>query len=105
MMVVQLKEIQNKRRRERRKEALIKFVCLLIIALGVVTWCMTLCGAVSGREATEYEYHTANALWDFVKFCPVDMDRWEYIEEVMELNGMENETVYPGRVYMVPIYK
>ena len=105
MTVVEFKATQLRRKRERRKESLIKVICLLIVAVWAITWGMMLCCVASGQGSPEYEYHTADRLWDFVKFCPVNVDRWEYLEEICELNGMDDMTVHPGRVYMVPIYK
>ena len=100
MTVVEIKSRQRERRKKRQKKA-IGTVCLII---GIILVAILLCGTSYGKTTPEYEYHTCNRLWDFVKFCPVDMDRWDYLYEIMELNGMDDMTVYPGRVYMVPIF-
>lgn len=97
--------IQIKRRqRERRRRRLKKVMCGIGVIICIVLLSILLCGTSYGRGTPEYEYHTCERLWDFVKFCPVDMDRWDYLYEVMELNGMEDMTTHSGRVYMVPIY-
>ncbi len=100
MPVMQIK----RRQRERRRKRLRKAICIVCLVMCVVALATLICGTSYGRGTPEYEYHTCERLWDFVKFCPVDMDRWEYVYEVMELNGMEDMTTHSGRVYMVPIY-
>ena len=100
MSVYEIKRRQRERIRKRQKKA-IGTVCLII---GVVLVAILLCGTSYGKGTPDYEYHTCDRLWDFVRFCPVDMDRWEYLYEIMELNGMDDMTVYPGRVYMVPVF-
>lgn len=32
------------------------------------------------------------------------MNRWEYMELIKELNGMNGDTVYADRLYMIPIF-
>lgn len=97
--------IQIKRRqRERRRKRLRKAICTICIIVCTVVLAILLCGTSYGRGTPEYEYHTCERLWDFVRFCPVDMDRWDYLYEIIELNGMNDMTVHPGKVYMVPIY-
>jgi hypothetical protein len=94
----------KRRQRERRRKRLRKAICTVCIIVCIVLLSILLCGTSYGRGTPEYEYHTCERLWDFVKFCPVDMDRWDYLYEVMELNGMEDMTTNSGRIYMVPIY-
>ncbi len=76
-------------------------ICLIVFIVAIA---ILLCGTSYGRGTPEYEYHTCERLWDFVRFCPVDMDRWEYIYEIMELNGMDDMTVQANRLYMVPVF-
>lgn len=89
---------RRNKRRERMLWSLILIICLIVIA-GL------LLGATPKKYTVTYEYHSCDALWEFVKFCPDRMDRWEYLGEIQELNGMDDMTVHPGEVYMVPIYK
>ena len=100
MSVYEIKRRQWERIRKRQKKA-IGTVCIII---GVVLVAILLCGTSYGKGTPEYEYHTCDRLWDFVRFCPVDMDRWEYLYEIMELNGMDDMTVQANRLYLVPVF-
>ena len=100
MSVIELKS--RKRRRERRRRVK-RGICILSIILV----CLLIIGAGAGKDKviTGYEYKSTDTLWGLLKYCPEDMDRWEYLDLVMELNGMSDETVYSDRLYQVPIFK
>lgn len=102
MPITQLREKQRLRRKQRKKK--------MLLAMATITFviCMALisCSATNKQYIVEgCEYKRCDALWDFVALCPEDMDRWAYIHNIMELNGMSDTTVHPDRLYMVPIYK
>ena len=95
----------RKKQRDRKKKRRLRVIAAVLVILFLIVQVLLLLGATWRTEEPVYEYHTCNRLWDFVKFCPVEMDRWEYLYEIMELNDMADMTVYPSRVYMVPMYK
>lgn len=101
MSVIELKRRQEVRRRKRREKAM-KTICFTIL---IIIIAVLLCGTGYGKQEVRYEYHTCERLWDFLRFCPEDMDLWAYIYEIIELNGMDDMTVHPRRLYMIPIYK
>ena len=73
---------------------------------GIVLICLLITGAVRGKDKviTGYEYKKTDTLWELLEYCPEDMDRWEYLYEIMELNGMDDMTVQANRLYMVPVF-
>ena len=52
-----------------------------------------------------YTYETCNNLWELTKYCPEQMNKRKFIDEIIELNGMENATVHSNRLYQIPIYE
>ena len=56
-------------------------------------------------KITGYEYDTCDTLWELTVYCPDTVDKRDFIDEVMKINNMKNETVYSGRVYQYPIYE
>lgn len=94
----------KRRQRERRRKRLKKAICIMCLIICTIVIAILLCGTSYGSGTPEYEYHTCDRLWDFVRFCPVEMDRWEYLYEVMELNGMDDMTVQANRLYLVPVF-
>ncbi|MBO5060271.1 MAG: hypothetical protein J6C82_05090 [Clostridia bacterium] len=79
-------------------------VALCILA--VIAFVILLCGLeVKEKTAMGYEYQSCNQLWDLTQYCPDDMDKWEYIALIMQLNAMDDMTVYSDRLYQVPIYE
>ena len=99
MTIIEFKRLQRERKRKRKKKLALTVIVIIFIVIAV----LLLCGMNHKKEPT-YEYHTCNTLWEFLRFCPKSMDRWEYLEEIMILNDMPDETVYPNRLYQVPIY-
>lgn len=60
----------------------------------------------SSARIQGYEYDTCTTLWDLAeRHCPSTVDKWDFIEEVKRVNGIENSTVYADRLYQFPIYK
>ena len=100
MSAREIKRRQRERRRRRQKRAL--YVTSLIVCVVVIS--LLLCGTSYKKDVPTYEYHTCDNLWEFLRFCPESIDRWDYIEEIMILNGMPDKAVYPDRLYQVPIY-
>ena len=100
MTVVEIKRIQQKRKKDRLIKRVICVAALICI-------CFLIVGSVKGKERiiTGYEYKSTETLWEFLKYCPCDMNRWEYLDLIMELNGMEDRAVRTDRLYMVPVFE
>ena len=94
-------EIKGKQRVRKRRGKSIAFV------IGVISLCFLVVGAVKGKDRiiTGYEYKCTDTLWGLLEHCPKNMDRWEYLDIVMEINGMNDTTVYANRLYQVPIFE
>lgn len=93
-----------RRQRQRRKKRLVRAVSIIILTIVV----LLLLGAAYMHvpEVKAYEYQTCRTLWELAdRHCPDEMDKREYVAEVMELNAMESCTVEPSRLYMVPVYE
>lgn len=93
-------------RKEKQKERRIKLLRAILIALTVIALWLILCGQVrKNRQVVSYEYISGSCLWDLARNCPDDMDKRDYITEIMTLNNMSSETVYANRLYQVPLYE
>ena len=101
MTVYEMRMRQRARKVKRAKRS----ISVISIVIVVILIALLLCGSSSVQCAAEYEYKSTDTLWDLLKYCPEDIDRWDFIYEIMELNGMEDMTVSTDRLYMVPIYK
>ena len=95
----------QQRRQARRRRRLIRALSVVIL-VGIV---LLLIGAAYMAEPPKvkaYEYQSCSTLWEFAEeYCPNNMDKRRYIDEVMRLNAMENCTVYSGRLYKIPVYE
>lgn len=91
-----------KRKQKRANCRILRILCWGIFILFMV---VILTGG--GRmKAVSYAYVTGTSLWGIAtEHCPEYMDKRKYINEVMKLNGMDDCTVYAGRIYQVPVYK
>lgn len=92
----------RKHRRVKRLGQMKKIVCVL----GIITICILIIGAATGKDRViiGYRYESTNTLWGPLEYCPEYMNRWEYMELIKELNGMNGDTVYADRLYMIPIF-
>ena len=99
MNVIEIRAARRARRRKRR-------IRNILLTIAVIAICMLLAGLANAgeRAVSGYEYTKTGTLWALLEYCPADMDRWEYINIVMELNGMDDMTVQPDRLYQVPVY-
>lgn len=102
MTIAEIKWKQAERRRARRKRGLLGAICFI---MGIAVIWALLCGAKNEPEAVGYDYISGSSLWDLAMDCPEDMDKRDYIAEIMALNAMDSKTVYAGRLYQVPIYE
>lgn len=76
----------------------------IILVIAIITVAVLISG--SKPKVTSYGYDTCVNLWDLAKrHCPEQVDKRDFIEAVVELNGIENYTVYEGREYQYPIYE
>ena len=100
MSVVRIDIARRHRRRHRR-------LMRILYIIGIIAVCVLIMGAFEGNDkiVSGYEYTTTDTLWGLLEYCPEDMDRWEYLGIVMELNGMSDRVVYPNRIYQVPIFE
>ena len=92
--------------RRRRRAALYRRMRRLLLILALLAVCALLVGLAKAGEKviSGYEYTKTGTLWALLEYCPADMDRWEYINIVMELNGMSDMSVQSDRLYQVPVY-
>lgn len=93
----------RRRRRAERRKRIKNVLCIM----GIILSCILIIGAARGKDRaiTGYEYKSISTLWELLEYCPEDVNRWEYLSLVMQLNGMHDETVYANRLYMIPAFK
>lgn len=76
-----------------------------LAAVIVVVW-LLLCGAMrEERQVIGYDYITGTSLWDLARECPDDMDKRDYIAQIVALNALQGSVVYADRLYQVPVYE
>ncbi len=95
----------RKRQRDRKKKRRVRIIAAVLVILFLVVQVLLLLGATGRTEEPVYEYHTCDRFWDFLEYCPENMDRWEYLELVKELNGMDDYTVHTDKLYKVPVFE
>lgn len=62
--------------------------------------------AGSRPKISAYGYDTCRTLWDLAdEHCPASIDKRDFIDTVVKINGMDGYTVYPDRLYQYPIYE
>ena len=95
-------ELKKKRKRNKRRA-----IAKLILAIVVLCICFLIIGAAgkNNRKVIGYEYESTDTLWGLLEHCPYDMNRWDFIDLVMELNGMTSCTVQANRLYQVPVFE
>ena len=100
MTVFEMKELQ----RVRKQKRLIKRLLCIVGTIGI---CLLVIGAVKGKDKsiTGYEYKSTATLWELLAYCPEDMNRWEFLNLVMEVNGMTDCVVQADRLYQVPVFE
>lgn len=100
MSVIRIDIARRHRRRRRRTK-------VVFSVIGMIVVCLLLMGVTLKKErcVARYEYKTTDTLWGLLEYCPENMDRWEYLNFVMELNGMQERLVYPNRLYQVPVFE
>ncbi|MCH5186312.1 MAG: LysM peptidoglycan-binding domain-containing protein [Oscillospiraceae bacterium] len=65
-----------------------------------------LCGCAKPEVKTEtYTVSSGDTLWSIAsEYCPSNMDKRDYISELIKLNNIQNCTVYPNRSIQVIVY-
>ena len=92
-----------KRKRKRRKQAIIRIAIVIFI---LIVSLFLYGGVFTKHTAVAFGYDTCLNLWDLAdKHCPNSVDKRDFIEAVVKLNGIKNYTIYAGREYQYPIYE
>lgn len=98
--------LRKKRRERKRMRRIKRLKVLCVIILMAITVMLITSYTLREKDIPDrYEYTRLDVLWDVLAMCPEDTDRWEFIHEVMDINGMTDMTVHPARLYQVPIYE
>lgn len=75
---------------------------LICVILALVLFCTLAVMALSKPEhnfmETTYKVESGDCLWDIsVEFCPDTMNKWDYIDLIIERNNLSDPTIYPGQ--------
>lgn len=75
---------------------------LILAAVLLLNWTyQSTMDAVEWREDT-YTVRSGDSLWAISSgYCPAEVDRREWIEEIRALNNLSSGTIYPGQVLTV----
>ena len=81
----------------------IESVCiLLILALICTLTVMVLAEPDYNFEETIYKVKSGDCLWDIAdEYCPNSMDKWDYINLVMERNNLSESVIHAGQRLIV----
>lgn len=75
-------------------------ILVALAVIGIVLLCLA-CGSTMDRvDWTEdtYRVKSGDSLWMLSgKYCPDNVDRREWIEEVQKLNGLTSSFIYAGQ--------
>ena len=53
-------------------------------------------------EETTYKVESGDCLWDIAdEYCPKSMNKWDYINLVMERNNLDDSIIHPGQRLIV----
>ena len=73
---------------------------ILLIAIAFLVLCLagrSTMDRVEWQEET-YKVQSGDSLWMLsYEYCPDNVDRREWIEEIRALNGLTGSTIYPGQ--------
>lgn len=75
---------------------------LVIVAVLLLNWTyQSTMDAVEWREDT-YTVRSGDSLWAISSgYCPAEVDRREWVDEIRALNNLSSGTIYPGQVLTV----
>lgn len=68
--------------------------------------CSVLCGCSEKEVSTQtYMVSPGDTLWSIAtEYCPKNIDKRDYISDIIELNHIEDCTIYPHRSIQVIVY-
>lgn len=53
-------------------------------------------------DKIEYKVERGDSLWSIAsKYCPDDMKMWDYIDTIIDENGLLGKTIHPGQILLV----
>lgn len=81
----------------------IEAVCILLIVVLICTLTvMALTEPDYNFEETTYKVESGDCLWDIAdEYCPKSMDKWDYINLVIERNNLTDSVIHPGQRLVV----
>ena len=88
-----------------KKEIILAVVLAFVLAFVVFAFVTMSLGSTMKRvewEEIEYCVSAGETLWDIAQeYCPESVDCREWINAVLDLNGMQDSTLYAGDVLTV----
>jgi len=94
---------EQAKRKARKTKVIKKVIAICFVIVTIVTWVLTFW---SGRTIASTKFDTCSSLWELAEMhCPDDINKWDFIDDVKELNAMSDNTVMLGRLYEYPIYE
>ena len=81
---------------------IIEIICILVL---IVMCCSFVVAAFNPKyefEEEKYTVQSGDCLWYIANdYCPKGMDKWEYIDLVMERNNLSDSIIHPGQTLIV----
>ena len=81
----------------------IEAMCILLIVVLLCTLTvMALTEPDYNFEEATYKVQSGDCLWGIAdEYCPKSMNKWDYINLVMERNNLSNSVIHPGQCLVV----
>ena len=98
-----MSRIRKEGQKMKNKRKILAILGIVVIAVLLIGWM----NKPSKAERYEsYIVQSGDTLWGIAKeFTPESRDCRYTIEEIEEVNGMADSTIYSGQVIIVPIYE
>lgn len=100
---IELRRLERNAKKQRKKETIKTITVITILSILAI---LILIKVLTPIKACGYEYDTCDSLWELAtEHCPNRIDKRDFVDEVMKLNGMNTATVYENRLYQYPVYE
>lgn len=83
-------------------KGIIELVCAMLLIVVLCSFVMSSMFPQYELEETSYVVKRGDCLWDIAEeYCPDSMDKWDYINRVMERNDLSDSVIHPGQRLIV----
>lgn len=82
--------------------AIVLLVVLVVVSILLLNWSFQSTMDRWEWEEDQYVVENGDSLWAISgKYCPDNVDRWEWINEIQALNALDDCVIQPGQMLIV----